>query len=87
MRFSLTPNYQKVVLAAGVSILEANGTKGYIVAQKDHALSLAVAKKDFTTLTPDRSLPALGLLMDFLRVHPIWELTKGLDLLMDAGYQ
>jgi hypothetical protein len=50
MRLSLPHNYQKVVLKAGISILERNGKKGYILAQKDHALSLAVAKKDFNIL-------------------------------------
>ena len=50
MRFSLPHHYQKVVLEARVGILEGNGTKGYIVAQKDHALSLVVVKKSFSIL-------------------------------------
>ena len=50
MRFLLSHNYQKVVLDGGISILEANGTKGYIMAQKDHALNLAVAKKGFNIM-------------------------------------
>jgi hypothetical protein len=39
-----------VVLEPRVSILQGNGTKGYIVAKKDHALSLVVADKGFSGL-------------------------------------